>query len=128
MPYIYAPARALDGEPKVGDEECVALIRHYTVAPPTSLWREGEKVLGNKSLLPGTAIATFVKGRYPNKSNGNHSAFYLGQVSDGIYVIDQWPGPRKKSISKRFIKTKKLYSNGEYETPSDNAAAFSVIK
>ncbi len=128
MPYIYANARALDGEPKVGDEECVALIRHYTAAPPASLWREGEKVLGNKRLLPGTAIATFVNGRYPNKSKGNHSAFYLGQVSDGIYVIDQWPGRDKRSISKRFIRLKKTYSNGQYETPSDNAAAFFVIK
>jgi hypothetical protein len=128
MPYVYAEARKLDGQPKVGDFECVALIRHYTNAPPAASWREGDKVLGNKNLAPGTAIATFVKGRWPGLPRGNHSAFYLGQVSNGIYVIDQWPAKGKEFISKRFIYVKKVYADGTYETPSDNAAAFSVIK
>lgn len=65
MPYIYPNVRNLDGEPKVGDFECVALIRHYTNAPSAASWHEGEKVLGNKKILPGTAIATFVNGRWP---------------------------------------------------------------
>jgi hypothetical protein len=128
MPYVYADVRKLDGQPKVGDHECVALIRHYAKAPATVAWREGERVLGNKSLRPGTAIATFVKGRWPALKKGNHSAFYVGQVSNGIYVIDQWPSPDKKSISKRFIYAKKVYADGSFETPSDNAAAFSVIE
>jgi hypothetical protein len=128
MPYIYANARKLDGQPKIGDLECVALIRHYTNAPPAAMWREGERVLGNKNLQPGTAIATFVKGRWPGLSHGNHSAFYLGQVSNGIYVVDQWPAKEKKFITKRFIYSKKAYADGSFETPSDNAAAFSVIK
>lgn len=128
MPYIYADARKLDGQPKVGDMECVALIRHYTKAPAATTWREGEKVLGNKALLPGTAIATFVNGRWPGRPKGNHSAFYLGQVSNGIYVVDQWPAKEKKFISKRFIYVKKVYADGSFESPSDNAAAFSVIK
>lgn len=45
--------------------------------------------MGNKSLSPGTAIATFVNGRYPNRPHGNHAAFYLGQDAGGIYVVDQ---------------------------------------
>ena len=83
MPYIYPNARNLDGEPKVGDFECVALIRHYTNAPSAASWREGEKVLGNKKILPGTAIATFVNGRWPGLPKGNHSAFYLGRYPMG---------------------------------------------
>lgn len=128
MPYIYADARKLDGQPKVGDMECVALIRHYTKAPVAAAWKEGEKVLGNKMLLPGTAIATFVNGRWPGQPKGNHSAFYLSQVSNGIYVVDQWPAKEKKLISKRFIYVKRVYDDGSFESPSDNAAAFSVIK
>lgn len=128
MPYIYADARKLEGQPKVGDKECVALIRHYTNAPAAATWRAGEKVFGNKNLAPGTAIATFVNGRWPGLPRGNHSAFYLSQVPNGIYVIDQWPAKEKQFISKRFIYAKKVYADGTYETPSDNAAAFSVIK
>jgi hypothetical protein len=128
MPYVYPTARALDGKPKVGDLECVALIRHYTGAPPASSWREDKKVLGNKDILPGTAIATFVNGRWPGKTKGNHAAFYLGQVSDGIYVIDQWPDSKKETISKRFIQSKGRNHDGTYRQPSDNAEAFSVIR
>jgi hypothetical protein len=129
MPYVYADARLLENKEKVGDLECVALIRHYTNAPPAITWREGDKVLGNKTLALGTAIATFVNGRYPGKSTGNHSAFYLGQVSDGIYVVDQWPDMVKKPrISKRFIRSKGKKKDGSFVDPSDNADAFSVIK
>ncbi|MBJ7314365.1 BPSL0067 family protein [Rugamonas sp. CCM 8940] len=128
MPYIYAAARELVGKPKVGDFQCVALVRHFTNAPPTLSWRQGETVLGNKNLLPGTAIATFEHGRWPSLARGNHSALYLGQVSDGIYVVDQWPNNGTDKIEKRFIRLKKRYANGIYETPSDNAAAFSVIR
>ncbi|OWK41897.1 hypothetical protein FRUB_03975 [Fimbriiglobus ruber] len=33
----------------------------------------------------GTAIATFIDGKY----NG-HAAIYLGQNAEGIQVVDQW--------------------------------------
>jgi hypothetical protein len=129
MPYVYADARLLHNKEKVGDFECVALVRHYTAAPPASTWREGDKVLGNRSLAMGTAIATFVDGRYPGRSTGNHAAFYLGQVSDGIYVVDQWPNMQMKpKITKRFIRAKGRNKDGSFIDPSDNADAFSVIK
>lgn len=128
MSFRYADARKLDRKPKVGDFECVTLIRTYTKAPPARTWRQGEKVLGNKNLLPGTAIATFENGRWPGRRTGNHSAFYLGQVSDGIYIIDQWPSPTKKTISIRFIHKKRRNSDGTYFDASDNADAFSVIE
>lgn len=129
MPYVYTDVRNLDKKGKVDSFECVALIRHYTDAPPTAVWREGEKALGNKNLTPGTAIATFVNGRYPSHSHGNHAAFYVGQVSDGIYVIDQWTNmTTKPQISKRFIRSKGKNKQGAYIEPSDNADAFSVTK
>ena len=129
MPYIYPSAALLHGKPKVGGGECVALIRHYTGAPPTKIWHQGEEVWGNKKILPGTAIATFEKGRWPGRAKGNHAAFYLGQISTGIWVVDQWnPDDDKPLISRRFIVRREIYDDGTYQKPSDNAFAFSVIK
>lgn len=85
-------------------------------------------MLGNRSIPIGTAIATFEHGKWPGRRKGNHSALYLGQVSDGIYVIDQWPNSGRSTIAKRFIPLKKVNADGSFERPSDNAAAFSVIE
>lgn len=80
-------------------------------------------------LKPGTAIATFENGRYPNRAHGNHVAFYLGQAPNGIYVMDQWNDPgRKARISRRYIRAKGKNKSGKYIKPSDNADAFSVIE
>jgi hypothetical protein len=128
MPYIYPNVFALHGNPKLEDEECVALIRHYTSAPPSSAWKQGAEVMGNKSLRPGTAIATFEKGRYPSRPDHKHTAFYLSQLRTGIWVIDQWPGPKKRTISKRFIGRREIWDDGTYDRPSDNCFAFSVIE
>lgn len=128
MPYRYPTANLLHNKSKIGDEECVTLIRQYTHAPHTSQWRQGAKVLGNKSIPPGTAIANFEDGRWPGRIKGNHSAFYLGQVSDGIYVMDQWPGTDKPLITKRFIRKKRQNPDGSYLNPTDNADAFWVIE
>jgi hypothetical protein len=85
-------------------------------------------VLGDRLLLTGTAIATFENGRYPGRASGNHAAFYSSQVSDGIWVVDQWRGRGKREVSKRFIKVKRVLPNGKFEDPSNNAAAFFVIE
>lgn len=128
MPYIYPQVFSLHGQSKLEDEECVALIRRFTTAPHSSAWRQGADVMGNKKILPGTAIATFENGRYPSRSNGNHSAFYLSQLRTGIWVIDQWRGPRKRLISKRFIGRREIWDDGTFDRPSDNCFAFSVIE
>lgn len=129
MAYVYARAKDLDKKEKVGTFQCVALVQHYTDAPITSAWREGERVMGNKSLATGTAIATFENGRYPNRAHGNHAAFYIGPAPNGIYVMDQWNDPvRKPKISKRFIRAKGKNNSGKYIEPSDNADAFAVIE
>jgi hypothetical protein len=61
MPYVYADVRKLEKHAKVGDSECVALVRQYTAAPATAFWRKGKAVMGERALASGTAIATFVK-------------------------------------------------------------------
>jgi hypothetical protein len=128
MPYVYKDARKLVGQPKVGDSECVTLVRHFTKAPSASTWQEGAPVLGNISIPEGTAIANFENGRWPGKARGNHAAFYLGQVSNGIYVVDQWLTNGSPNIRKHFIPARGKKPDGSYVTPSDNADAFSVIR
>ena len=84
----------------VGSGQCVALVQAATNAPHTSLWTEGPAVWGNTNIPVGTAIATFIDGKYPSKPHGNHAAIYMGQDATGIQVIDQWLGqkPHKRTI------------------------------
>ncbi len=126
MPYIYAEAESLVKLPSVGSKQCVALIKQYTMAPQTSLWEEGKAVKGELTLQKGTAIATFVKGKYPNGGTGNHAAFYIGQDTIGIWVVDQWSG--SGTIRKRCLTFKGKDKNGNFIDPSNNGDAFSVIE
>ncbi|WP_293370315.1 BPSL0067 family protein [Nevskia sp.] len=79
-----------------GNTECVEFVKQTLAAPVTALWREGLKVkklnVGERDPLSrGTAIATFVDGKYPQTGiTGMHAAIYLGQNADGIQVLDQW--------------------------------------
>ena len=129
MPYIYKEARTLDKQEKVGDGECVTLIKEFTNAGWTGKWRQGEAVVGNRSIREGTAIANFVNGKWPGKAHGNHAAFYLSQVSDGIYVIDQWKNNATKPlISRRFLRRLGKDKNGNFVRPTENADAYSVTE
>jgi hypothetical protein len=106
-----------------GNTECVEFIKQTFDGPPTSLWREGDKVeKGNKSVLTGTAIATFIKGKYPQTgSSGKHAAIYLDQDGTGIIVLDQWR--TQGSVAKRTISWNPRDSN-----LSNDGNAFSVIE
>jgi len=126
MSYVYRLVNVLEGKDKVGDGECVTLIKAYTDAGWTGRWKQGAAVVGNKAIARGTAIANFVNGKWPRLAHGNHSAFYMGQVSDGIYILDQWP--EKKRIGKRFIRRKGKDAQGRFINPTDNADAFFVIE
>lgn len=84
----------------VGDGHCVSLIKTCSEAPNTNHWKQGKKVLNQTKLAPGTVIATFKNGRYPNKT-GWHAAIYISHDSDGIWVWDQWKG---KPVHKRLIR------------------------
>jgi hypothetical protein len=127
MPYIYAKVDALEDSAMVGSHQCVALVQHYARAPVTSSWKQGAAVLGNRFLAKGTAIATFVNGRYANQSHGNHAALFIAHVPGGIVVMDQWKTKKDALITSRTIRSKGKNRNGSYIHPSDNADAFFVI-
>lgn len=76
-------------------------------------------------LKPGTAIATFVNGKYPNAAHGNHAALYVKQDMGGIWVADQWKDKKQVTIRKLPFLGKNRYA--DYTDPSNNGDAFSVI-
>jgi hypothetical protein len=91
--------------------------------------------MDSRNIAPGTVIATFEDGRYPNRHTGNHAAFYLysgpNSMKTGkpayIVVMDQWK--RKGMISARSIYPKvRSLSLGLTFDDSDNAEMFYVIK
>ncbi|MFZ6674170.1 BPSL0067 family protein [Undibacterium sp. Xuan67W] len=126
MPYIFEEAETLEGQPQVGSKQCVALVKEFAKAPAASLWREGDVVRKNLSLKKGTAIATFVDGKYPNHGSGNHAALYISQDVLGIWVVDQWT--KSGTIQKRRLAFKGKDKDGNYVDPSNNGDAFSIIK
>jgi hypothetical protein len=128
MAYIYREVETLQGEDKVGSEQCVALVQHYAGAPNTGSWKEGKSVFAEGTIVKGTAIATFVNGRYESKSHGNHAALFISADATGIWVMDQWKSDKKPKISKRHIKKKGTAKDGSFIDPSNNAEAFSVIE
>jgi hypothetical protein len=128
MAYIFEQADELENHDMVGSHHCVALVQLYARAPATSAWHQGDAVVGNLMLEKGTAIATFVKGRYPNHAHGNHAALFLRQVVGGIYVIDQWRTKKDGKITSRFIRSQGVDKKGKFKFPSDNADAYFVIQ
>lgn len=130
MPYQYSEVASLESTPLVGSHQCVALVQRYAAAPaPTTTWSEGERVLDATSVPVGTAIATFVNGRYQSHQHSNHAALFMGREGNCIRVMDQWAGdPMKSTVSSRLICPKGKYSNGHFRDPSNNADAFSIIE
>jgi len=126
MAYVYADVDSLEGKDLAGSGQCVALVQIYAKVPLTKMWKEGAQVKGNTTIAKGTAIATFENGKYPNRSHGNHSAFYLSQDATGIRVMDQWSS--KEKIGKRTLPfVGKDTKTDKYRDPSNNGDAFSVI-
>jgi hypothetical protein len=70
MPYRYWAWFTLTDMPKVDTDECARLVQMYIPQlSHTTTWKPGEGVIdilerGGK-IESGTAVATFVKGRYP---------------------------------------------------------------
>jgi hypothetical protein len=131
MVYVYGDVGMLvttPPKPNVGTGQCVALIEQYTnVGRPAHLvWRQGTTVRGNLLLKKGTAIATFVDGKYQSHAHGNHAAFYISQDATGIWVVDQYKG--SGGIRKRHLRFKGKHPNHAYVDPSNNGDAFSVIE
>ncbi|GAB2880748.1 hypothetical protein GCM10027277_57380 [Pseudoduganella ginsengisoli] len=129
MAYLYARVEELEESEMVGTQQCVALIRFYANAPATFAWRQGERVIDSTSpIQPGTAIATFVNGRYPSHQAGNHAAFYLRPGAGGFYVMDQWKNKPDGKVSSRFIPSLGKDKRGKFIRPSNNADAYFIIE
>ena len=123
MSYRYSSAAQLAGEKWVGSHECVALVQQFAKAPTTLHWKEGSKVRGASDLGAGTAIATFVNGKYGNRRTGNHAALYLSQDKGGIWVIEQYRNIKDGLIAKRYIPFR-----GGQGSASNDGDAYSVIE
>lgn len=128
MAYTYLEVDGLQDQPLVGSHQCVALVQYYAGAPVTLAWRQGEAVIGSRTLTKGTAIATFVNGRYPNNGTGNHAAFFVKLGTNGFWIMDQWKSDKKTTISLRFLPCQGKTKRGVYLFASNNADAFSVIE
>jgi hypothetical protein len=129
MPHVYAEVDKLDNTDKVGSHQCVALVQRYAQLPATSFWREGAVVVDSPTLATGTAIATFVDGRYGSLPSGNHAAFFVSHATGGIWVMDQWANDQTKpKVSKRFLRRKGKTQSGAFVDPSNNADAYGVIE
>jgi len=127
-PYVYTKVDTLEGKPKVFNGECAGIVQWYTKVGLAITWKEGIKVRGNGAhIRKGTAVATFVDGKYPNKSHGNHAALYISQDAMGVWVMDQWNAPNKPTISKRRMNFLGKTEGGDYRDPSNNGDALSVI-
>jgi hypothetical protein len=87
----------------VDNGHCVKFVQAAAAAPRTSEWRPGAWVRGNRSIPPGTAIATFEADGTYTPARGNHAAIYISQDETGIRVYDQWVGQR---VHERVIKFK----------------------
>lgn len=101
----------LAGSADRGSKECVAFVK-YAVPElgkaTTADWKEDHKITGYRDPLlePGTAIATFVNGKYPSSHGKSHAAIFLNYGihpetgERGMFVLDQH---NKKVLSVNFI-------------------------
>ena len=113
MPYICSDPETYANKPggdyadkQVGTGQCVAFVQACAKVPETNRWRPGLKVqcVSNFAIKPGTAIATFFNGRYPNQESGNHAAIYIRHTASAIYVWDQWAHDKNRiGVHKRSI-------------------------
>lgn len=135
MAYVYGLVDSLQGTemvgmPGMGDaKECVFLVQVYAHVGHTGTWRQGRKVFGDKSIPRGTAIATFVNGKYsPREDDHKHAAFYLEQDDSYIYVMDQWTGKASNVSARRISRKGGMRNDGSYPDASNNAEAFYFIE
>lgn len=142
-PFVLIDYAKYIGSSIKGDGACVALPQTLVAGiGQVSTWRQGEAVVGNKTILPGTVIATFeTNGRYMNRKHQNHAAIYIAEVSagvngetqTGIKVLEQWtdhpPQTRVLPYGGKFEK-EVTYPHGAktiYKDPSNNGDAFFIV-
>jgi hypothetical protein len=147
MPYIYPRSTLLDKTAKVDGGECARLAQHFIPQiGHTSIWKPGARVMdvlasGGK-IERGTAIATFVNGRYPTHGK-RHAAFFEYELNSctydpklkqcsiiGIVMTDQWNSePDSKNPRVRITtRTVRPYGMNSPWPISDNANMFYIIE
>lgn len=147
MPFVYHGSASLHLKEKVDGGECARLVQHYIRhIGHTSTWRPGERVIdvlaAGRKIEPGTAIATFVDGRYPNHGH-RHAAFFEREVNSctynpqlkrcsvmGIMMTDQWNAQAGSPYPKATISTRYVQPHGKNNgyALSDNADMFYIIE
>lgn len=136
MPFRYWAYFTLPTLPKVATGECARLVQHFIPqVGHTSTWKAGERVVDvlerGGDIERGTAIANFVKGRYP-QSGHRHAAFYGGAIRGnsgrvmGLILIDQW-NPKPGDPARPQIKERSIYRKKGVML-SDDPDAFYVIE
>lgn len=107
-----------------GKAECVQLLKSLMAAPRTIFWREGRRLQDTfHSVVPGTAIATFKDGQYPQQGrSGKHAAIFLRATDAGIWVLDQFRN--RPTVKERFIP----WYNPRDKNPSNNARNYSTVR
>jgi hypothetical protein len=136
MPFVYPEVDELRGKPVAGSGTCVDIIKEHVPGlrgVPTTSWKAGVNVMeAGAKVAKGTAIATFVNGRYPRINTGNHAAIVVKVMASGIWVMDQWANDKRPTIQLRLIRIPppRLQRNpdGSFQDPSNNALAFYVIE
>jgi hypothetical protein len=127
MPFLsYKKLSDIENTPQVSTGSCASLVMYFTRVGVAALWKEGDHVRDNKTIKRGTAIATFVDGKYPNNEHDNHAALYVSQDAGGIQVLDQWSS--KKTITTRTMSFQGKAKDGTYIDPSNNGDAMSIIE
>lgn len=126
-PYVYAKVEELEGKPKVSNKQCAGLVQWYTKPGLAATWKEGAAVKGNTTIAKGTAVATFVNGKYQNLPHDNHAAYYISQDATGVKVMDQWDSKKKPTISSRVMPFQGKDRDGKFLDPSNNGDALSII-
>ena len=115
----------------VGSGQCVALVQRAAGIGHTSTWQQGESVVGNPNIKPGTAIAIFDNGAYdPNHRGNSHTAIYLGpstKYPGGIRVYDQWSGQEAHERDIRPTSNSRVDSANNYSIIKTNDQPTGVI-
>ena len=121
------PARDEDGD---GDQSCAELIKvefRSERVPQTTNLTEGRPVTRGATVAPGTVIATFVDGRYPQQGS-RHLALYVGQDASYMYVVDQWDGGYENARGENVIGTRAIpWQPGPNTLRSNDGSAFSTV-
>ena len=126
MPYICSGIDTHVGK-SVGNGQCVAFVQECAKVPQANMWRAGLKVqcaLSGIGIKPGTAIATFFNGRYPNRATGNHAAIYIRHTTSAIYVWGQWANDEKRV----GVHERPIYFRNGTGNPVDDGDNYYVIE